>query len=191
MPPKRKMPPAKKAEKKTKSVESASPEAAGGDATEERYTFFYTVKSPFSQFYPAEFTVDGVKYMHAEQYMMHQKAVLFGDDSIAEQMLQEVNPPACKALGRKVQGFDQQRWNDNRCIIVKKGNFAKFSQNPDLKRLILDTDGTVLVEASPRDCIWGIGLGADNPKAQRKATWRGKNLLGYALTEVREQLKQE
>ena len=68
------MPPAKKAEKKTKSVESASPEAAGGDATEERYTFFYTVKSPFSQFYPAEFTVDGVKYMHAEQYMMHQKA---------------------------------------------------------------------------------------------------------------------
>ena len=74
MPPKRKMPPAKKAEKKTKSVESASPEAAGGDATEERYTFFYTVKSPFSQFYPAEFTVDGVKYMHAEQYMMHQKA---------------------------------------------------------------------------------------------------------------------
>ena len=75
--------------------------------------------------------------------------------------------------------------------IIRSLSSQQFSQNPDLKRLILDTDGTVLVEASPRDCIWGIGLGADNPKAQRKATWRGKNLLGYALTEVREQLKQE
>ncbi|XP_022087852.1 uncharacterized protein LOC110977748 [Acanthaster planci] len=166
-------------------------DVSDGDTEVEKYTFFYTKSSPFSQHHFSEFTVDDVHYVNAEQYMMHQKAVLFGDDEIAQEILQEINPQSMKKLGRKVKGFDDEVWKDNRLSIVKKGSYAKFSQNPDLKRELLLTQGTVLVEASPRDTVWGIGLGANNPKAKSKRTWRGRNLLGYTLTQVRDQLIRE
>ncbi|XP_071828522.1 N-glycosidase Npun_R5314-like [Apostichopus japonicus] len=150
------------------------------------FTFFYTAKSPFSQFHPADFEVSGVKYNCAEQYMMHQKAVLFGDDEIAPQILSAEKPGQMKALGRKVKNFDEQIWRKNRERIVKEGNLAKFSQNNHLKKEMMSTQGTMLVEASPRDTIWGIGLGASNPKAQDPKQWRGQNLLGGILTDVRE-----
>ncbi|XP_072173146.1 N-glycosidase YbiA-like [Diadema setosum] len=155
------------------------------------FTFFYTSESPFSQFHPANFEVDGVQYTCAEMYMMHQKAVLFGDTAIAERILVASKPGAMKALGRKVQNFDDDVWKEHRVKIVKKGNLAKFSQNEDLKERLMATKGTTLVEASPRDRIWGIGLGKDNPKALSKDTWRGQNLLGYILTEVREELEKQ
>ncbi|XP_054764016.1 N-glycosidase YbiA-like [Lytechinus pictus] len=162
---------------------------ASNSETEEKYTFFYGEKSsPFSQFRAANFVVDGVQYTCAEMYMMHQKAVLFGDHEIAEQILVATKPMAMKALGRKVRNFDEEVWKQHRRQIVKKGNLAKFSQNLDILAKLLETRGTTLVEASPRDRIWGIGMGKDNPNAKNKNKWRGQNLLGYILTEVREEL---
>lgn len=155
------------------------------------FTFFYTTKSPFSQFHPAKFVVDRVTYSCAEQFMMHQKAVLFKDDEIAESILAAEKPGQMKALGRGVRGFDEKTWGENRMQIVKRGNLAKFRQNTDIKTELLSTSGTTLVEASPRDKIWGIGLGADNPAAFSKKTWRGQNLLGYILTDVRDEIISE
>ncbi|KAI0213857.1 NADAR domain-containing protein [Lamellibrachia satsuma] len=157
-------------------------------AQEEQYVFFWGNSSPFSQWYPCTFTVDDVEYCCAEQYMMHQKAVLFGDDQTAKRIMDTHNPKEQKALGRQVKSFDAKVWNEQCRDIVEKGNVAKFSQNLDLKRAIFETTGSVLVEASPRDTIWGIGLGAGNPKAKNKSTWRGKNWLGYVLTNVRKKL---
>jgi ribA/ribD-fused uncharacterized protein len=91
-------------------------------------------------------------------------------------------------LGRQVQNFDDAIWKQNAMGIVYKGSYAKFTQNENLKKHLLKTEGTTLVEASPMDAIWGIGMGADNPKAQDRKTWRGKNQLGEILTKLREDL---
>lgn len=151
-------------------------------------TFFFTEKSPFSQWYRCRFVVDGQAYNCAEQYMMHGKAVLFGDDEMARKILEADHPRTQKALGRKVKNFDAAVWEREHLRIVKDGNRAKFTQNADLLEKLLATKGTTLVEASPYDRIWGIGLGADNPRAKDPAQWRGKNLLGQILTELRDEL---
>jgi len=153
----------------------------------ERFTFFW--QGPFSQWYPSRFEVDGVTYSHAEQYMMAEKARLFGDGEVLRMILSAKTPKEQKAMGRKVRGFDESLWNSMAKEIVKRGNIAKFSQNPDLLEKLLSTDGTTLVEASPYDTIWGIGLRADDPLAEDRATWRGSNWLGEILTEVREELR--
>lgn len=126
--------------------------------------------------------------MCAEQYMMHGKAIVFGDREIAEQILAATQPKAQKALGRKVRNFDDVIWKRNREAIVLAGNRLKFTQNEHLKAALIATRGTTLVEASPRDRIWGIGLGAKDPRAQNEATWKGQNLLGKILTKLREEL---
>lgn len=120
--------------------------------------------------------------------MMHGKALLFGDTAVAAKILATRDPQQHKALGRKVTPFDDVIWRGSRERIVMTGNRAKFTQNPDLLQALLATRKTTLVEASPFDRIWGIGLGADNPKAQRRATWRGQNLLGEILTKLRDEL---
>lgn len=126
--------------------------------------------------------------MCAEQYMMHGKAIVFGDREIAEQILAATQPKAQKALGRKVRNFDDVIWKRNREAIVLAGNRLKFTQNEHLKAALIATRGTTLVEASPRDRIWGIGLGAKDPRAQNEAAWKGQNLLGKILTKLREEL---
>jgi len=153
-----------------------------------RFTFFFTGASPFSQWYPSSFTVDGVTFGCAEQFMMYGKAMLFGDLEIAQQTLAAVHPKEHKALGRKVTSFDDAVWKARRVEIVMAGNRAKFSQNEELRALLLATRGTELVEASPYDRIWGIGLAAGDPRAQDPKTWRGQNLLGKILTELRDEL---
>jgi ribA/ribD-fused uncharacterized protein len=152
------------------------------------YTFFFTEKSPFSQWYRCSFTVDGRAFNCAEQYMMYGKALLFADAAVGEKILAADHPKEHKALGRKVKGFDDQIWRRERLGIVLAGNRAKFTQNAELLELLLATRGTTLVEASPYDRIWGIGLAATDPRAQDPATWRGQNLLGKILTELRDEL---
>ena len=152
------------------------------------YTFFFTEKSPFSQWYPCAFTVEGIAFTCAEQFMMHGKALLFGDHEIAKQVLAAAHPKQHKALGRKVTPFDDVLWKAKRVEIVKAGSRAKFTQNEELRALLLATKGTELVEASPYDRIWGIGLAATDPRAQDPNTWRGQNLLGKILTELRDEL---
>jgi ribA/ribD-fused uncharacterized protein len=151
-------------------------------------TFFFTEASPFSQWYRCTFTVGEHTFNCAEQYMMHGKAVLFGDEDVAREILAADHPKTHKALGRKVANFDDARWKAQRCEIVRAGNRAKFSQNAELKAQLLATRGTTLVEASPYDRIWGIGLSAKDPRALDPKQWKGQNLLGKILTELREEL---
>ncbi len=141
-----------------------------------------------SQWYPCEFEAEGTKYTSAEQYMMAEKARLFGDEEIRAQILKTSDPAICKKLGRKVRNFNQEKWNKNRENIARKGNFYKFSQNAKLREFLLSTGDKILVEASPRDRIWGIGMGKSNPDALDPAKWRGRNLLGFAIMSVRKKI---
>ena len=153
------------------------------------YTFFYTAESPFSQFYKCSFTEDGTNFSCAEQYMMYHKAVLFADLEVANLILEETSPSKMKALGRKVKGFSDEVWLDHREVIVKQGNLLKFGQNVDLKECLFDTGRTLLVEASANDKIWGIGLSMKNPAIADQTNWKGLNLLGKILTNVRNELR--
>lgn len=142
--------------------------------------------SCFSQWLPCAFTVDGVTYSSAEQYMMAGKALLFEDRQMFNQIIKTQDPKTVKALGRKVKNFEDCIWEKNRFNIVKRGNIAKFSQNPELGDFLLSTKNKVLVEASPYDRIWGIGMGKENEFSEIPVKWFGLNLLGFALMEVRE-----
>jgi len=158
-----------------------------------KYVFFWghqpgnggVTASCFSQWYGSSFLVDGQRYPTAEHFMMAEKAALFGDETTREQVLEAPNPGAAKALGRQVRGFDEVFWLEKRFSIVVRANLAKFSQNPELGRFLKQTGERVLVEASPVDRIWGIGLPQDDEKASNPNLWRGLNLLGFALMQVR------
>lgn len=143
-----------------------------------------------SQWWPAPFVVEDVTFASAEHYMMWRKAMLFGDDVSAEQILRASSPRQAKALGRGVRGFDQRRWEACRYEIVVAGSVAKFKQHPDLLGFLLGTGERVLVEASPVDRVWGIGVAAEDPRAKAPGQWRGLNLLGFALTEARATLSE-
>ena len=146
-------------------------------------------KSCLSQWYPAAFDVDEHRYATAEHYMMAQKALLFGDEAVFERILQVAHPKEVKVLGRQVRHYQQDVWEAQRFNIVKAANIAKFSQHADLQAFLLATGKQVLVEASPVDTIWGIGLAADHAHATQPPKWRGLNLLGFALMQVRAQLQ--
>lgn len=155
----------------------------------ERFTFFWGDKSPFSQWYPCEFfSATNSRFNCAEQYMMLAKAKLFNDEEIAKKIMETDSPKEQKALGHKVKGFDQAKWEEYAQIVVRQGNYYKFTQNPDLWLMLKATEGTTLVEASPYDRLWGIGLAEDDPRAHNRETWLGKNWLGEVLTELRDTL---
>jgi ribA/ribD-fused uncharacterized protein len=144
--------------------------------------------SCLSQWFPRPFSHDGVRYATAEHFMMAAKARLFGDGAALEAILDSQAPAEVKALGRSVRNFDDDAWAEARAEAVVRGNVAKFGEHPDLGAFLRATGDRVLVEASPRDRIWGIGLGAANPAARVPSRWRGRNLLGFALMEARERL---
>lgn len=156
--------------------------------TEQKYTFFWGKASPFSQWYKCKFTVDYIVFSSAEQAMMYFKAILFGDIKMSKKILQTYDPKECKALGRRVENFDELVWIQTREEIVYRINKAKFTQNKHLCNRLLATKGTILVEASPYDKIWGIGLSESDLRAKDENQWRGQNLLGKILTELREEI---
>jgi ribA/ribD-fused uncharacterized protein len=141
-----------------------------------------------SQWFPALFKIDGVEYLTAEQYMMAEKARLFNDSEMLENILNCQTPKEAKALGRKVRNFEDEVWKNHCSQIVVKANQAKFSQNPAFAGWLLATAPRVLVEASLWDRIWGIGMAQSNPKALDPRLWNGENLLGFALMQVRDSL---
>lgn len=147
-------------------------------------------KGCLSQWWPAPFEVDGVGYATAEHWMMAGKSRLFGDEAMLPRILAAPHPGAAKKLGRQVQGFDHEVWAQHRRAIVVAGNVAKFGQDPALRAFLVGTGDRVLVEASPRDRIWGIGLSERAPGADDPRRWKGENLLGFALMEAREALAQ-
>lgn len=145
-------------------------------------------KACLSQWYAAPFVIDGRRFATSEQYMMFRKARLFNDDETAERILNAPTPAAVKALGREVRGFQESLWQAQRVAIVVDGNYAKFCQSTRLADFLRSTQHLVLVEASPVDAIWGIGLSAEDPRANDPRAWRGLNLLGFALMDVRTRL---
>lgn len=146
-------------------------------------------KSCLSQWYMCSFVVDNVSYNCAEQFMMAEKARIFGDDDTWQQIMASYDPMTIKKLGRKVRNFNAYVWKKNCQQIVKRGNLAKFSQNQKLLEYLLGTGDKILVEASPKDTIWGIGLAEDASEASNPRLWQGENLLGFTLMEVRDMLK--
>lgn len=145
--------------------------------------------SCLSQWWESPFLVDGVKYQTAEHWMMAAKARLFEDETALARILASFDPHTAKAAGRAVKGFDDAIWAAQRQAVVIEGNLAKFAQHDDLADFLLGTGDRVLAEASPDDRIWGIGLASNNTYARRPLKWPGKNLLGFALMEVRDRLR--
>ncbi len=148
----------------------------------------YEENGEFSNWYPSQFTVEGVSYKHVEQFIMAQKAKHFGDDLIYRAIMRTDDPSDCKKLGKRVQGFDSIRWDLIRYPILRAGIRAKFSQDPKLRCLLLNTGDLTLAEASPYDNIFGIGMTADAAKDVLPEKWIGENLLGKVLMEVRKEL---
>ena len=151
------------------------------------YEFFYP--GPFSNWHPCKFVdMNGIEYNCSEQYMMYYKALLFGDYNIATYILEEDHPAEQKAMGRLIKGFDLVKWNHFAREIVWLGCYYKFTQNEHLKEALFATEGKLLVEASPYDRIWGIGLGLNSPDLNDPSKWDGTNWLGEVLTDLRERL---
>ena len=152
------------------------------------FVMFWKPPSPFGQWTASPFTVDDVDYVCAEQYMMAEKARLFGDAAMEKRIMGTSSPRAQRKLGRRVVGFQDSLWIEKRCDIVFKGNVAKFTQNEDFFTRLMETGSRTLVEASPMDRIWGIGIKANEERAYHPDRWKGMNLLGKVLMEVREHL---
>lgn len=144
-----------------------------------------------SQWWPAPFTVDGVEYATAEHWMMAGKARLFADPDAERLVLAAGHPAGAKKAGRLVRGFDEETWRRERFRIVVEGSVHKFAADPGLRAFLLGTGERVLVEASPVDRVWGIGLSVQDEAAWDPARWKGPNLLGFALMEARDRLRSE
>jgi len=144
--------------------------------------------SCLSQLFPSEFKIENVTYQTAEHWMMASKAGLFGDEDALQKILATEDPKSAKAIGRMVKNFDDGIWKEQARRLVTQGNVAKFVQNQPLRDYLLSTDDHVLVEASPYDDLWGIGLKTSDERAKDPATWNGGNWLGFALMDVRNRL---
>ena len=143
----------------------------------------------FSQWYKSDMVIKGIRYCTCEQFMMAEKARTFSDNIALEQIMCSENPKEQKAIGRKVKNFDADIWSPISREVVYTGNLAKFSQNKDCLDELLATGDKIIVEASPYDKIWGIGLSATDPRALDRSQWQGTNWLGEAIMKVREKLK--
>lgn len=143
------------------------------------------------QWFQASFEEFGIKYENAEQYMMANKAKLFGDTQAQRKIMAEKDPKVVKELGRSIKGFKSDLWDKYAQNIVRRGNFLKFNQNPELKEFLVSTGDDILAESSPFDTIWGIGMGDRDKKHKDPINWKGQNLLGYILMDVRDQLAKQ
>lgn len=143
-------------------------------------------KSCLSQWYSSPFEMNNVKYSCAEQYMMAEKARIFQDDDALDKILNAYHPNQMKMIGRKVKKFDEEVWNREKINVVKIANIAKFSQNPKLKKYLLGTGSKILVKTNGHESIWGIGLAKDDDDIYNPLKWKGKNLLGFILMDIRE-----
>ncbi len=145
-------------------------------------------KGCLCQWWLSPFVADGNQYATAEHYLMAGKARLFGDLNVAQKIVQSSDPSEAQYLGRTVRNYNEAVWAKSRYQIAVEGNWQKFSQHAELKRYLLSTMPHVLVSANPTDNIWSVGLAEDKPEIKQPALWRGLNLLGFALMEVRDRL---
>lgn len=153
------------------------------------FVFFWGTESPFSNWHPSPFTFEGIHYNCSEQYMMYAKATFFGDYETAKKVMKESSPREQKKLGREVKGFNKTRWESVAVNLMVPALVAKFQSTPELTEYILNTDDKEIVEASPSDTVWGIGLAEDDFRAWNKSTWLGMNLLGETLMRTRDVIR--
>ena len=139
-----------------------------------------------SNWYLSLFTVEKKNFSSMEQFMMYRKAICFGDEAVAKNILSTDDTSQIKALGRQVKNYDEHIWNGIRQIVVYEGLLAKFSQNKNLKDRLKFTGEAILAECAVKDLIWGVGLSMKDPDRLDKTKWKGQNLLGYTLMMVRE-----
>lgn len=144
------------------------------------------LKGVFSQWHYTPFELAGETFVTAEQWMMFAKARMFGDHDRARQIIESSDPAVQKRLGQAVSEFDQIVWDRWKIDIVYRGNMAKFGQNDGALRQLRNTGSAMLVEANPRDWIWGIGRAVNDSLGLEPRNWRGQNLLGRILTKVRQ-----
>lgn len=149
------------------------------------HLFFWRDADVFSQWYPSPFTAAGVTFPTAEHYMMYKKAMAFDDKEIANKILTAKYPKEVKELGRKVKNFDEAHWDAVKESVVTLGSILKFNSSEKLMNTLLDTGDLILVEASPYDKIWGIGLEEMDPRVLDESKWQGQNLLGICLMNAR------
>jgi len=172
------------------SWETAMQHETGEDrATGERFVFFWGHASPFSQWHAATFELGGIWCPTAEHWMMAAKAMLFGDRDALGDIVATAHPGTAKRIGRRVRGFDDAVWREVSPELVYAGNHAKFTQHDGLRAALEATSPATLVEASPTDRIWGIGLSSSHADACCRARWRGRNRLGAVLTQLRDELR--
>ena len=145
----------------------------------------------FSNWYLADFELDGVRYSSVEQCMMHRKALLFGDHTSADRIMRTTDPEKVKKLGREVANYSDAVWDGMRQIIVYRALLAKFGQNEELRDRLLATGTDTLAECARKDKVWGVGLAMDDPDRFHVALWRGRNLLGFTLMLVRDALRSD
>uniref|UniRef100_A0AC35U8R3 DUF1768 domain-containing protein n=1 Tax=Rhabditophanes sp. KR3021 TaxID=114890 RepID=A0AC35U8R3_9BILA len=157
----------------------------------ESFVCFYSKNSVFSNHYPCSFTVDDIQFNCSEQYFIYGKAITFKDKKMAKDILMENDPVKQKRLGRKVKDFDKVVWDKEGYNCMKRGLKAKFSQNKDLEEILLSTKDAFIVECAARDRLWGIGCGISNPDRLNRKAWKGQNLLGKVLMEVRSSLSKQ
>ena len=150
---------------------------------------FYFYGGCCSQWYPSTFEYRGVTYTSAEQWMMAMKALCMNDDISYAKIMKSSDPQYIKQLGRKVKNYDDKKWSKQRYDVVVLGNYLKFNQNSELREWLINTNDQLIVEASPIDKIWGIGLSVEDARAGKD--WQGDNLLGKAIMEVREKLNRK
>ena len=155
----------------------------------DKYIFFYG--GVFSQWYSCDIIIDNIKYCTGEQYMMACKARLFDDIASEVDIMRNSDPSKQKKIGRKVKNFDKNKWEEIARDVVYKANYAKFTQNKDCYDELMRSGDKIIVEASPYDCIWGVGLRASDPKILDEKNWRGTNWLGEAIMRVRDRIEQE
>ncbi len=157
----------------------------------EKFNYILFWSGPYSQWEYSPMVIDGKEYLTAEHYMMYRKALCFGDIESIDLIMSTPSPNDAKQVGRRVKNYDDRIWSDVRYDIVVKGNYHKFTQNEEFKKILLSTDDAVIVEASPHDTIWGIGLGEESKKCLDPLKWCGQNLLGFAIMDVREIIRKE
>lgn len=154
----------------------------------ETFCLFWGQASPFSSWRASSFEIDGIQYSSGEQRMMHCKAAMFGDEIAAAAIMGTPSPWRQKAIGRTVAGYDEEVWARERFSMMVEVVYYKAMQDEEIKAYLLSTGDSVIVEASPEDPVWGIGMRADDPRAIDRSKWQGDNLLGEAWTVAREMI---
>lgn len=154
----------------------------------EKFIFYFGEKFVYSHWFKCDFKIGNLNLCCVEQYIMYQKAILFNDNEIAKRILNSSDPSRHRHLGKRVTGFNKGIWHQHCKRFPFEGNFAKFSQNEELRKILMQSVGKYFAEASPYDRIWGIGLSMSNLKIYDRLQWRGKNWAGEVLESVRTEL---